>query len=63
MLEALVMDEPDRAVAHTAVEERVLACGRVFPTDLALHVVLGGIDDTAVDLDRLFLELLAQTVL
>jgi hypothetical protein len=57
------MDEPDRAVAHTAVEERVLACGRVFPTDLALHVVLGGIDDTAVDLDRLFLELLAQTVL
>jgi len=63
MLEALVMDEPDRAVAHAAVEERVLTCGRVFPADLALHVVLGGIDDTAVDLDRLFLELLAQAVL
>ena len=63
MLEALVVDEPDRAVAHAAVEERVLACGRVFPADLALHVVLGGVDDAAVDLDRLFLELLAQAVL
>ena len=63
VLEALVVDISDRAIALTGVEKRVLTGGAVVPADLALDVrVLLLIDDAAVYFNCFLLELFSERV-
>ena len=54
------MDVSNGSVAHAGVEERVLSCTRLLPTDLALHILLRRIDNSTVNLNDFLITLFAE---
>ena len=60
VLQAFVVDVPDRTITCTRVEERV-RCGRcVVPANLTLDVFLSCINDPTINVDGFFFELLIE---
>ena len=59
VLQALVVDEPDRAVALARVEQRIRIALLIAPTHLALDVALSRVDNPAVDFDGLLGEVIS----